>query len=72
MDEGAADFERAIDLFREAIAGAAGDGARTAAQTGLARAVASLCDVWYQQLIKGALILVGAAAYVARPERSHP
>ena len=27
--------------------------------------------VWYQQLIKGALILIGAAAYVARDERSH-
>ena len=26
-------------------------------------------DVWYQQLLKGALILVGAAAYVARDER---
>jgi ribose/xylose/arabinose/galactoside ABC-type transport system permease subunit len=25
-------------------------------------------DVWYQQLLKGALILVGAAAYVARDE----
>lgn len=27
--------------------------------------------VWYQQLIKGALILIGAAIYVARDERSH-
>ena len=27
-------------------------------------------DVWYQQLIKGALILIGAAVYVARDERS--
>jgi ribose/xylose/arabinose/galactoside ABC-type transport system permease subunit len=27
-------------------------------------------DVWYQQLIKGALILIGAAAYVARDERA--
>jgi len=26
--------------------------------------------VWYQQLIKGALILIGAAAYVARDQRS--
>jgi ribose transport system permease protein len=26
-------------------------------------------DVWYQQLFKGALILIGAAAYVARDER---
>lgn len=26
-------------------------------------------DVWYQQLLKGALILIGAAAYVARDER---
>jgi ribose transport system permease protein len=28
-------------------------------------------DVWYQQLLKGALILVGAAAYVSRAERGH-
>jgi len=27
-------------------------------------------DVWYQQLIKGAVILIGAAVYVARDERS--
>jgi ribose transport system permease protein len=27
-------------------------------------------DVWYQQLIKGALILIGAAAYVARDQRA--
>jgi ribose/xylose/arabinose/galactoside ABC-type transport system permease subunit len=26
-------------------------------------------DVWYQQLLKGALILVGAAAYVGTRER---
>ena len=28
-------------------------------------------DVWYQQLLQGTLILIGAAAYVARDERSH-
>ena len=50
MDEGAADFERAIDLFRQAIATAVDDDARATAQTGLARAVGSLCDCWYQQL----------------------
>ena len=27
--------------------------------------------VWYQQLIKGALILIGAAAYIVRDTRSH-
>lgn len=27
-------------------------------------------DVWYQQLLKGALILIGAALYVARDERT--
>ena len=26
-------------------------------------------DVWYQQLLKGGLILIGAAAYVGRGDR---
>ncbi len=50
MDEGGADFERAIDLYRQAVAAAPDDAARAAAKSGLARAVAALGDVWYQQL----------------------
>jgi class 3 adenylate cyclase len=46
MDEGAAAYERAIDQYRAAMATDRGQ----AAQEGLARAVASICDVWYEQI----------------------
>jgi class 3 adenylate cyclase len=48
MDEGAAAFEQAIELYRQAIGADGGDS--DAARRGLARAVAALCDVMYQQL----------------------
>jgi class 3 adenylate cyclase len=48
MDEGAAQYQRAIDLYRSAAA--AGGDQVEAARSGLARVVAALCDVWYQQL----------------------
>jgi tetratricopeptide (TPR) repeat protein len=44
------DYERSIDLYRQAAGRAGDESAHAPARVGLARAVAALCDVWYQQL----------------------
>jgi class 3 adenylate cyclase len=49
MDEGAAGYEKAIDLYRAAVTATSGD-ERATAEAGWARTVASLCEVWYDQL----------------------
>ena len=46
MNEGAADFEKSIELYRAAL----GQERSPTAIEGLATATASLADVWYQQL----------------------
>ena len=48
MDEGAAAYEQANDFYRAALR--RGGPASAEARRGLATSVASLCDVWYQQL----------------------
>ena len=67
MDEGAAAYLESVDLYRQAVRDEPADRIG-AARAGLARTVAALADVWYQQLKFDAAEKLAAEVLASHPE----